>query len=398
MSWTSSAPRRARPGSRPAAWARSCGEAVAVEDDVLGAPAPTAARSRSQAAQSSRPRSRISVRRRRPARLASSADLAGGALEPRLLLLLERLAGRRLGLLADRLGALEQAPPGSGATSARARRRATQRSASARSSRPRSESRKRARSRSPAASRAAAATSSGRCASVDWTRPSRFGFSTSAESGAKSTGWQREAIVSSSASGSELSRIRWTNSGGSSSVFSSAFWLSSRIASAASIDEDALAAFEGPVGGGADHPLAHLLDQVLGAARRQPDEVGMRRGVEQGAAPGVVGVLGAGGEDLGREGARRGPLAGAPRAPEEVRVRRPRRERRAQRHPRPRLVLGAPSLAASAPVLVTAGKRRDAPHREPAPDRLHHPLVHLLDAAVASITTTRSEAIRAISS
>ncbi len=84
--------------------------------------------------------------------------------------------------------------------------------------------------------------------------------------------------------------------------------------------EDPLAAFEGPVGGGADDPLANLLDQVLGAARGQPDEVGMRRGVEQGAAAGVVGVLGAGGEDLGGEGASGGPLAGAARPAEEVGV------------------------------------------------------------------------------
>ena len=84
-----------------------------------------------------------------------------------------------------------------------------------------------------------------------------------------------------------------------------------------------LLALEGAVGGGADHLLAHLLDHVLGAARREPDEVGMRRGVEQGAAAGVVGVLGAGGEDLGGEGARRGALAGAARAAEEVGVRGP---------------------------------------------------------------------------
>ncbi len=105
--------------------------------------------------------------------------------------------------------------------------------------------------------------------------------------------------------------------------------------------EDTLLRFEGPVGGGADHLLAHLLDHVLGAARPQPDEVGVRRGIDQGAAPGVVGVGGAGSEDLGREGARHGGLAGAARAAEEVGVRRPRGERRRQRHPRPRLVLGA---------------------------------------------------------
>ena len=56
-------------------------------------------------------------------------------------------------------------------------------------------------------------------------------------------------------------------------------------------DEDPLAAFEGPVGGGPDHPLAHLLDQVLGAAWSQPDQVGMRRGIEQRPAPRVLGVL-----------------------------------------------------------------------------------------------------------
>ena len=52
-------------------------------------------------------------------------------------------------------------------------------------------------------------------------------------------------IVSSSASGSELTRIRCANAAGSSSVFSIAFWLSSRSASASSITNTRLAASNG---------------------------------------------------------------------------------------------------------------------------------------------------------
>jgi hypothetical protein len=187
------------------------------------------------------------VRRRRPARFASSAISRAERLTPASFLL-ERLAGGGFGVLAGRLGAFSS------------ERHIPSRRAAPLAAAPR-----------PCAARAgagqldvaggeaaAAATSSGVALAAPLDRLDG--------SGAKSTGWQREATVSSSAAGSELSRIRWTNSGGSSSVFSSAFWLSSRIASAASIDEDALAALEGPVGGGADHPLAHLLDHVLGAA------------------------------------------------------------------------------------------------------------------------------------
>ena len=148
-------------------------------------------------------------------------------------------------------------------------------------------------------------------------------------------------------------------------------------------DEDALAAFEGPVGGGADHPLAHLLDHVLGAARRQPDEVGVRRGVEQGAAAGVLGVLGRGGEDLGGEGAGRGPLAGPARPAEEVGVGR-------ARTPAPRSAPPAPAPGARC-VSVAAARAR-------------HSTASITRAWTSStlpapsITTTRSEAICAISS
>ena len=218
------------------------------------------------------------MRRRRPTRFASSVDLAGGAFDPGLLVLLERLAGGRLGVGPDLLGGLQQPAPGfelggavgpdspedcafaeAGPTPLRAQGRGAQLpargrragSGPARRRRPRAAPRR----RPPPAS------------------PSSAASTASVGSAAKSTGWQREEIVSSSASGSELSRIRWAKPGGSSSVFSSAFWLSSRIASAASTTKTRLLALEGPVGGGADHPLAHRLDQVLGAARRQPDQV-----------------------------------------------------------------------------------------------------------------------------
>ncbi len=103
-------------------------------------------------------------------------------------------------------------------------------------------------------------------------------------------------------------------------------------------DEDALAAFEGPVGGGADHPLAHLLDHVLGAGRGEPDEVGMGRGVEQRPPPRVLGVGGRSGEDLRREGPRRGALAGPPRPAEEVGMRGLAGQRRLEADPRPPLM------------------------------------------------------------
>ena len=86
-------------------------------------------------------------------------------------------------------------------------------------------------------------------------------------------------------------------------------------------DEDPVGALEGPVGGGADHPLPDRLDQVLGAARREPDQVRVGRGIEQGAPAGVVGIAGPGREDLGGEGPGRGALARPPRAAEEVGVR-----------------------------------------------------------------------------
>ena len=75
--------------------------------------------------------------------------------------------------------------------------------------------------------------------------------------------------------------------------------------------EDALLALEGAVGGGADHLLADLLDHVLGAARGEPDQVGVGRGVEQGAAARVVGVCGPAARSQPRMHAPRLALPGA---------------------------------------------------------------------------------------
>ena len=102
----------------------------------------------------------------------------------------------------------------------------------------------------------------------------------------------------------------------------------------------------------ADHPLAHVLDEVLGAARAQPHEVGVRRRIGERPAARVVGVGDAVGEQLGRECPRRGGLAGAGRPDEQVgvkwRARRPRRaRRRAAGCRRGRLHDGAEALIAA---------------------------------------------------
>ncbi len=234
-----------RPGGHAAgsvrpAWARSSREPVAVEGDLLGAGGDDG-----EVAQPGGAELEGEVEDLGAAAAAGAfglvGDVAGGAFEARLRLLLEDLAGRRFGLLAGRFGAVEQPLPGRRGDLALERRgdaalrlgpqlpsRAPRAAAArARGPPPRAEP----PPRSPLSGRSAdcvpMTSRSGRSAASSASR-------TAAGSGAKSIGWQREATVSSRASGSELSRIRWTNSGGSSSVFSSAFWLSSRIASAAS--------------------------------------------------------------------------------------------------------------------------------------------------------------------
>ena len=67
---------------------------------------------------------------------------------------------------------------------------------------------------------------------------------------------------------------------------------------------------------------AQAVDQVLGAARRQPDQVGMRRGVEQRPPPRILGVRGSGRDHLRGKRAGGGALARAPWPAKQVGVRR----------------------------------------------------------------------------
>ena len=229
------------------------------------------------------------MRRRRPARLDSSAMSRAVRLRPAL----------ASSSSASRVAASASSPAASARSSRplpgaprrprpRARRRRSARPRPGPRGRARSSS-SRARSRSPAARRAAAAISSGRG------RPALGG-----ELGFEHLGRERREVDRLAARGDRLQQR--LGLGAEQDQVDELGRLLERLQQRVLAlvahrlrrldDEDALAAFEGPVGGGADHPLAHLLDQVLGAARGQPDEVGMRRGVEQGAAAGVVGVLG----------------------------------------------------------------------------------------------------------
>ena len=161
----------------------------------------------------------------------------------------------------------------------------------------------------------------------------------SGPSAANAISRQRERTVSSSADGCDEIRIRCANGAGSSSVFSSAFWLSSAIASASLDHEDAPLALERPVGRRLDHALANLVDQVLRAGRAKPREVRVRRGVGERPAPGRVRVGRPGRKQLGDERPRRRPLPGPGGPGEEVGVRRA-LERGGEGHRAPRLVLG----------------------------------------------------------
>ncbi len=316
------------------------------------------------------------MRRRRPARFASSLISRGAALDTLPRLLLERLAGGRFGLLPGLLGAVEQAAPGGAERLAVERRPPTQRSACAAqvpARRPRAGSgpargrrRRGGRRRRPR-------------------RPSRL----RGERGFDRRRGQRRELDRLAARGDRLQQR--LGLGAEQDQVGERRRLLERLQQRVlalvahrlrRLDhEDPPAALEGPVGGGADHPLAHLLDQVLGAARGEPDEVGVGRGVEQRPAPGVLGVLGGGGEDLGGEGAGGGALAGAARAAEEVGVRGAGRQRRGQRQPRPRLVLGRRPQPTGELQLKLHRSVAGAGHARG--ERLHHPRVDLLDAAAA---------------
>ena len=230
------APRAAR--VEPLAELGELGRAVGVEDQ-LGAPSATAARSRIQvpsrpepevegrvarraarrASPAPRPRARACARPG-PVRSAASSSAASAAGADR-----GRLAARR-----RRRRRCASASQGASASSPRAHRPAP-------APRPRPAARGPPRLSRKLAIPGVAAAEPRRGARAR--RPSRRSSSrastASGPSRAKRTARQRERTVSSSASGSALTRIRWAKAGGSSSVFSSAFWLSSAIASASSI-------------------------------------------------------------------------------------------------------------------------------------------------------------------
>ena len=105
-------------------------------------------------------------------------------------------------------------------------------------------------------------------------------------------------------------------------------------------NEDAALALGRAEAGRTDHRLAYLIDQVLGTGRPQPDEVRMRRRVEQRPAADVAGIVRALGEELGGEGAGGGALAGAARPAKEIGVTGPSGEGGAQGRPGTGLVAG----------------------------------------------------------
>ena len=209
-----------------------------------GAPSATATRSVNQAATSPSARSIASVRAWRSARLAASApsrlirfgvaalaDLVGaigGGLDDELGLVLAELGGDG-----------EELRPGPGGEPTRPRLAGAaereQRSASSRTREPRAEPRKRPRSRSPSASAVSAASCSG---------PAPGSSAASRRSSA--AGAQRREGDPLAAAADRLEQPRRLGGdqdqvgvrGGSSSVFSSAFWLSSAIASACLDHED----------------------------------------------------------------------------------------------------------------------------------------------------------------
>ncbi len=143
----------------------------------------------------------------------------------------------------------------------------------------------------------------------------------------------------------------WAKDAGSSSVFRRAFWLSSAIASASSTTKTRCSPSNGRYGAASMMRCAYLFDEVLRAGRAKPRQIGMGRRVGSGSAARRIGVWGTEGQELRRKGSRRGPLARARGAREEVRVGR-RLERARQRDPRRRLIGGRLGEAPGSSVAV----------------------------------------------
>jgi hypothetical protein len=338
VSWTSSAARRAAAGSRPSAAARSWASRSRLKA-TSSTPEPIAARSRNQEAQSARPRSRVSVRRRRPARFASSPTS-----------LAERLTPASFSSSSASRAAASASAPTSSAAFSSSRQGVGGGGGGGGGGRA-------ARGGGPPPPPPPGAHPSERESGGTETLP----FVGKQEAGplqvaCREAGGGGDLLVGSGIDGRiglqrrlqrlarqrrELDRLaargdrleQCLRLGAEQDQMGEGGWLLERLQQRVLAlvahrlgrleDEDPPTALEGPIGSGADHPFADRLDQVLGAARREPDQVWVGRGIEQGAAAGVVGILGAGGEDLGGEGAGGGALARPPRAAEEICVRGP---------------------------------------------------------------------------
>ena len=289
-------------GSRPSAWARSCVEAVAVEDDLLGAGG-----DRGEVAEPGGAELEAEVEDLGAAAAAGAfrlvGDVAGGALDPGLRSPPRAPRGSPLRPPRRPPRRARAAPSRAPSATSPASAAATQRSASARSSRPA------LAEQQPGPLEVAGGEARG---GGDLLRsgvapsPAQLGF--------ERLGRQRREVDRLAARGDRLQqRLRL---GAEQDQVDELGRLLERLQQRVLAlvahrlgrldDEDPLAAFEGPVGGGADHPLAHLLDHVLGAASA-PARRG-RDGARGRAGPG-------GARPRGRRRRRRGsrPRRRAPR-------------------------------------------------------------------------------------
>ena len=180
--------------------------------------------------------------------------------------------------------------------------------------RPSSTASSRARSASPSDSRAHASAVSRRL------RARRSSAATLSTAGASNrTSWQRERIVGSTSPSRSVSRIRCTNDGGSSSVFSIRLAASSPSSSARSITNTRRADSNGVLLAadttGPSMSLTRISCAPLGRPRSDPGATRTARALAR--CPDRASPPPAAGRDL----ARRRPLAGAARTVEQVGVR-----------------------------------------------------------------------------
>ncbi len=327
MSWTSSVARACGGRVEPLGRGAKLLGAVAVEDDLLGPGADGG-----QVAKPGGAERKAEVEHLGAAAAAGAlgfvAGLLGGAFDARLLLRRERLAGGPLGVGSSVLGGLQQGAPGGAA----ARRHELERGGAQLAAR--------AREQEPRPHDVAAGEPCGGGHLLPVAIALKRGLHRLDRQGGEldrlaARGNRLEEALGLGAEQDQVGEAGRLLERLQQGVLALVAHRLGRLE-----DEDPALPFEGPVGGGTDHPLAYGLDHVLGPGRRKPDQVGVGRGVESGAAPGVVGVLGARGEDLGGEGPGGGALARPARAPEEIRVRGARLERRREDEPHPRLVLG----------------------------------------------------------